>query len=96
MNHLDELIHIQQEYEYFTKHCKDITTKEEYHLLKKKPVFQSSYHKNIFTICDKRLANRQITEIKIGISQKIFWGIILFCIVALLCMVLVYAGVIAS
>lgn len=39
MNHLDELIHIQQEYEYFTKHCKDITTKEEYHLLKKKLYF---------------------------------------------------------
>ena len=92
MQHLNELIHIQLEYEYFTKHCKDIATKEEYSLLKKNPVFQSSYLKNVFAICDKRLANRQMTELKIGVSQKIFWGMIAFFIVLLICMVFVYAG----
>lgn len=88
MNPLDELIHIQQEYEYFTKHCQDITTKEEYRLLKKNPVFQSSYLKNIFAICDKRLASRKMIKLKVEVSRKIFGGMILFFIFMLFCAIL--------
>ena len=82
MKHLEELITIQQEYEYFTSQYKEISDKENYALLKKNPVFQSSYLKNVFAICDKRLAHQQNIQRKIKFSQKIFQGILLLFIVS--------------
>lgn len=82
MKRLDELIAIQQEYEYFTSQCKKISEKKNYTLLKKNPVFQSSYLKNVFAICDKRLACQQNIQLKMKFSQKIFQGILLLFIVS--------------
>lgn len=62
MNDLEQLLAIQQEYEYFTKRSKELKTKEDYELLKKDPVFQSSYLQNVFAICDKRLSLQRVTK----------------------------------
>ena len=59
MKELEELLAIQQEYEYFKKHSKELKTKEDYEQLKKDPVFQTSYMQNVFSICDKRLSRQR-------------------------------------
>ena len=59
MNDLEELLAIQQEYEYFTKRSKELKTKEDYEQLKKNPVFQTAYMQKVFSICDKRISRNQ-------------------------------------
>ena len=89
MKHLEELITNQQEYEYFTSQCKKISDKENYALLKKNPIFQSSYLKNVFAICDKRLARQQNIQRKMKFSQKIFQGILLLFIVSAFALIII-------
>lgn len=89
MDKLEELIRIQQEYEYFMKQSRQASHEEAYALLKKNPVFQSSYMKQVFALCDKRRSMERITQIKIKLSQKIFWGVLLFLMLAALTLTLV-------
>lgn len=88
MNNIKELIRIQQEYEYFTKQMSEDATDEAYALLKKNPLFHSSYMKQVFAQYDKRRSTERIAKIKQNLSQKIFWGVLLCLILAAFSLIL--------
>lgn len=89
-NDIDKLIATQQEYVYFSNHCKDLPDKNAYTRLKQDPVLQSSYMKQVFAACDRRLIAQQHLARTQKVSRWIFQGMLLFFILLLFSLLLLF------